>query len=490
MNLAILSEARRKGLRFSGFSTVTSELDTLFSMDPPPAVLLRQAGGASATRDPGRYLRTGYGVARWIALLSAGLGKPVASAKRVLDLGCGCGRVLRYLGWVRQEGVELWGSDVMENTVQWCREAYPFAQFVCHGPEERLPFREGSVDLVYAISVLSHLDAKKEDFWLGELERILTIGGLAFVSVHGEEWAMQVLEQGEYEALSRDGIFHKVVSQEGVDGLPPFYQVTYHTRRYVEEHWGRRFDLVGYLRHGAVEGQDLVILQKKGGRGAGEPYFYLENPMGSLDVCRMEGAKLVLRGWALEPTGGALLLDLWLDGRRQGRYPVLGPSPAVRSAFPRCLHAGYAGFEIALPVDPPPDWKEVILSSRSTRPPLFLAPFCGRAPFGSVDVPSPGQTVEGPFEASGWALAQAGIRRVCLWVDGGFFLEAELGWERLDVAQCFPGYPQAGRCGWRVFVDTEALSPESEHFVVAVLESQDGLKEYLGAVPFRVKPRQ
>ena len=72
----------------------------------------------------------------------------------ILDFGCGCGRVVR---WWRDLPAEIHGSDFNPTLVRWCRENLPFGVFEVNRPEPPLPYPDDSFDLVYALSVLTHL---------------------------------------------------------------------------------------------------------------------------------------------------------------------------------------------------------------------------------------------------------------------------------------------------------------------------------------------
>jgi len=50
---------------------------------------------------------------------------PLDSRSRVLDFGCGCGRVLRH--WSGVHGTGVYGCDINPKMVDWCNEHLPFA---------------------------------------------------------------------------------------------------------------------------------------------------------------------------------------------------------------------------------------------------------------------------------------------------------------------------------------------------------------------------
>ncbi len=103
---------------------------------------------------------------------------------RVLDFGCGSGRVLRHF-LDEAEQAELWGCDIDAASVRWVNENLnPPVRCVQNGMAPPLPFEDRSFDLVYATSVFTHIDRWSD--WLLEMNRILTPDGLLVASFLGE----------------------------------------------------------------------------------------------------------------------------------------------------------------------------------------------------------------------------------------------------------------------------------------------------------------
>jgi SAM-dependent methyltransferase len=104
------------------------------------------------------------------------------SELRVLDFGCGCGRIARHmLPLVR----ELHGIDPNRRSVAWCARNLSNGTFLAGGREPTLPFPDGRFDLVWAWSVFTHLPAVSQRPWLAELTRIVAPGGLILFTTHG-----------------------------------------------------------------------------------------------------------------------------------------------------------------------------------------------------------------------------------------------------------------------------------------------------------------
>ena len=83
----------------------------------------------------------------------------------MLDFGCGCGRVTR---WWRDFNGTVAGSDVSRPAIEWCRANLPFARFELNALAPPLVFEDETFDLVYALSVFTHLTAELQLAWRDE----------------------------------------------------------------------------------------------------------------------------------------------------------------------------------------------------------------------------------------------------------------------------------------------------------------------------------
>ena len=167
---------------------------------PGPKLIARVAGGT----DRASFFWSGRESVRELERMLRIVGRSLDSFEAVLDFGCGCGRMLLWLEDLGRKRA-LHGTDVDAEAVEWCRQQIPYAQVSVNDAEPPLPYPDGAFDLVFNHSVFTHIDARRQDLWLSELQRVVRSGGLLVLSVHGEvalrenAWALR-------DNLERDGI--------------------------------------------------------------------------------------------------------------------------------------------------------------------------------------------------------------------------------------------------------------------------------------------
>ena len=134
----------------------------------------------------------------------------------VLDLGCGCGRFLA--GWVMSGSkMRLHGCDYNPDLVDWCNRHIPGVNVRVNHLGQELPFENDSFDLVYLLSVFTHLSIGEQRRIVSELQRILRPGGYVYITFHGEYFYPTMfpqIERGEI-IFQRDGFLIQNQNLEG-----------------------------------------------------------------------------------------------------------------------------------------------------------------------------------------------------------------------------------------------------------------------------------
>lgn len=226
---------------------------------PAPHQMARVIGAPSDF-----YFRMG-GYTAFAALRQAvreATGGELTAYSRVLDWGCGCGRVSRY--FLPVPGARVVGVDVDPENVGWCRANLPGGSWdvVPLRPPTALP--AAGFDLAFGVSVFTHLREPDQFAWLDELRRVVRPGGLALLTFHGEAslvWSRLSAER--YARLRRDGFCEQPNPLYDADlGEADYYRDVFHTTEYVRREWGRYFEVLA-IRPTRVAHQDLAVMRRR-----------------------------------------------------------------------------------------------------------------------------------------------------------------------------------------------------------------------------------
>ena len=183
---------------------------------------------------------------------------------RMLDWGCGCGRLSGFFG--RFSGVpQIAGCDIDGEAIEWCRSNLDFGEFSVIPPYPPTPYEDGGFDLVISYSVLTHLAEDVQGRWLEEVQRILAPGGLFLTTVHGEFATMTSFPEDQACQMLSSGI-HDSLKDANLDGVAPedYYRSVFQTKKYTVNKFSRYFEVLEYKERGALNFQDLVIMRKEG----------------------------------------------------------------------------------------------------------------------------------------------------------------------------------------------------------------------------------
>jgi SAM-dependent methyltransferase len=182
--------------------------------------------------------------------------------KRVLDFGCGVGRML-LPALTEDPEADYWGCDIHEPSVAWLKSQVPTGATVFRSPEwPPLALPDEHFDLIYAFSVFTHL-VDSWSAWLLELRRVLADDGIAVLTVFGPG----------HEVYGGVPIREDIVGMNVLFPWAPWEgggPLVVHSEWWLRAHWSRAFDIVE-LRLGdpagppPMFGQGVVVLRKRPG---------------------------------------------------------------------------------------------------------------------------------------------------------------------------------------------------------------------------------
>jgi SAM-dependent methyltransferase len=184
----------------------------------------------------------------------------------VLDWGVGCGRIARHFPAAHARAA-LTGCDIDRDNVDWCAANLP-GTFAASRLVPPLPFEDASFDVVYGVSVFTHMREPMQLAWLAELARVTRRGGLLLTTTHGETAIdFSRLSPLDYrhtrERVAREGIVVSGTNTQ-LDGHAEHegeYVNVYHSADYVRRTWSRHFDVLHIVR-GLILHHDLVVMRK------------------------------------------------------------------------------------------------------------------------------------------------------------------------------------------------------------------------------------
>lgn len=202
---------------------------------------------------------------------------------KILDFGCGVGRGLLYFTRYYPHP-KYYACDIDDTSIEFVRRAYPQVNAYSNQFYPPLKYADEFFDLVYSVSIFSHLSIEDHNPWLNELARVTKSGGYCFLTTEGKtalsalasvfkrdtDTLTQELQERGYLYKEYDFLKKSVQDQNtlriasrlvGVEGS---YGHTVISPQYVRSEWGTdKFHVIDILEGIIDSRQDLVILRRK-----------------------------------------------------------------------------------------------------------------------------------------------------------------------------------------------------------------------------------
>lgn len=221
---------------------------------PPPYWLAYDAYGHTNWRS---YVQSGVEHASFFAELI--LKYTTCSDLKVLDWGCGPGRLVRHMPkLLESRNSMMYGCDYNSKTIKWSRSALSGINFEQNLLAPPLVFEANYFDAIYGLSVLTHLSEPMHFAWVEELHRILKPGGILIITTHGDAYREKLLskEKGIYDSQN-------LVFRDGVKEGKRCY-TAFHPPKFIKEKLFKNWKILQHLPNPITRkiSQDVWVIQK------------------------------------------------------------------------------------------------------------------------------------------------------------------------------------------------------------------------------------
>ncbi len=176
---------------------------------------------------------------------------------RILDWGCGPGRTIRHFPVLLPDS-EIFGSDYNSQYIDWCQKELKGVTFKSNMLSPPLKFEDNYFDVIYGISIFTHLSEEKHYEWVREFSRVLKTGGVLYVTTHGSPFRCK-LSEADKNTFDKGNL---VFSKKTKEGHRTF--VAFHPEVFMRELFSD-FEVVEYVsgqsKNGSIS-QDTWIVKK------------------------------------------------------------------------------------------------------------------------------------------------------------------------------------------------------------------------------------
>ena len=208
---------------------------------------------------------------------------PINPDTRVLDFGCGWGRISRFF-FKDIASDNFYGVDVDADMVSFCQSAMPSGIYSTVSPEPPMDFANNSFDVIFAYSVFSHLAEHVAIAWIKEFSRVLKPQGILLATTQGRSFLDYCKSLQENKGNLEFG-WHKVLAESFIPieeakksydngnflysatggGGPrdkSFYGETLIPKQYIEEKYTPFLMLRDFIDDPTKMPQALFVMQK------------------------------------------------------------------------------------------------------------------------------------------------------------------------------------------------------------------------------------
>ena len=179
----------------------------------------------------------------------------------ILEWGCGVARVVRHIPNYVSRDSKVYGIDINKQMTDWNSKHIPTVSFSINEYNPPTRFNENYFDLVFALSVFTHIEYQFQLKWLKEMHRIIKTGGVFLFTTHGKKYDKN-LTQRQIHKLDLKGSLTMEYKKKG-HRMMGTYNRYEKFKQQVENYFLILEYYDGAEHPDKVGGQDLWIVRKK-----------------------------------------------------------------------------------------------------------------------------------------------------------------------------------------------------------------------------------
>ena len=187
-------------------------------------------------------------------------GVKLGNDTKFLEFGVGCGRIARH--FFGTDVGSFCGTDVDNQMISWCSNVLSKSDsrfvFFKNDYLPPLAIEEQSLDVVFSISVFTHMQMETQDAWFCEMARIIKHGGYLLISII--EKSKEKLPQGIMVRERLDEEYKR--DWFGVGGAPKTYFSTANTENYITVKLASDFEFIAKQSKAIRELQSLLLYKR------------------------------------------------------------------------------------------------------------------------------------------------------------------------------------------------------------------------------------
>jgi ubiquinone/menaquinone biosynthesis C-methylase UbiE len=180
---------------------------------------------------------------------------------KILEWGCGVARIIRHIPVYVDKDSIVYGADINTGMIEWNVNNIPNVTFQKIDYCPPTSFHDNQFNLVFALSVFTHIEVNFQAKWVAEIHRIISENGIFLFTTHGNKYNIN-LDEDEKKALDIQGALTIDYKQKGHRMMSTYNN--YENFKMIVENY---FEILEYYNGEEypekVGGQDLWIVRKR-----------------------------------------------------------------------------------------------------------------------------------------------------------------------------------------------------------------------------------